>query len=217
MKKALTTFAIVFVGVFAYGQQDMQFSQNMFNKLAINPGFAGTKKALCGTALYRTQWVAFPGQPKQTQLSVDGYFEPLFGGVGLTIASDQLGNDRSFLARGAYSYHKTIGGVGVLGIGLEVGILQKRLLFNWLAADGIEFDPTIPKQEASSMTYDLGFGAYYTTDKLYVGISSSHLPQQDLKDKDLTDAINYSFGIARHYYLMAGYNWDMNPEFTLKP
>ena len=34
---------LMIVSVFVFGQQDPQFSQNMFNKLANNPAYAGSE------------------------------------------------------------------------------------------------------------------------------------------------------------------------------
>ena len=56
--------SLVFSGSLALAQQDPQFSQNMFAKLAVNPGFAGANDAICATLLYRNQWTGFGGEPK---------------------------------------------------------------------------------------------------------------------------------------------------------
>ena len=43
-----------FVG---YSQQEIQFSQYMFNRLAVNPGYAGSSGSMCGSIMYRGQWL----------------------------------------------------------------------------------------------------------------------------------------------------------------
>lgn len=219
MKKALTTISLAMLGIVSFAQQDMQFSQNMFNRLSINPGYAGTNKSLCGTALYRTQWVNFPGQPKQLLLCVDGFFAPVFGGVGLTLFNDQLGNMKTTVTRLAYSFHLPLQ-AGILGIGLEAGMLQMRLVDNWVFND--INDPKIPNGlNVVKTTYDLGLGLYYTIpQKLYVGISSAHLPQQDLSFKTATSSLkSIDFKMVRHYYLQAGYTWAniSGSDFSLLP
>jgi type IX secretion system PorP/SprF family membrane protein len=197
-------------------QQDPQFSQNMFIRLPINPGYAGTGKAICATAVYRTQWVGFPGAPKTLFFSIDAPILALHGGVGLTIVNDKLGNFNFIHVRGAYSYHKPIGATGLLGIGLEAGILQSSIQNNWIAPDGTNghtsaIDNAIPAAGISKLTYDVGFGGYYRTDQLYVGLSASHLPQQQLK------ATYFDYKAARHYYVMAGYDFFLSSAFTLRP
>lgn len=213
MKKTLLLFALSVASVIALAQQDPQFSQNMFLKLPVNPGYAGTSGSLCATAAYRTQWVGFPGAPKTILFSADLPVTALHGGAGLTVVSDKLGNFAFFHARGAYSYHKPIGATGLLGIGLELGVLQSKVERNWLAPDGTDGtqDPSIPNADVKKMTYDIGFGAYYRTNQLFVGLSSSHLPQQSLK------ATEFNYKAARHYYVMAGYDFLLSSSLTLRP
>ncbi len=62
------------------------------------------------------------------------------------------------------------------------------------------------------MTYDLGFGAYYgIPNKMYIGISSSHLPSQVISSGDA------KYVLARHYYIMGGYTFELNPFNTIAP
>jgi len=57
----------------------------------------------------------------------------------------------------------------------------------------------------------MGFGAYYHTEKLFVGASASHLTEGDIKYGDITTKL------ARHYYLQAGYGVDLTSSLELKP
>ena len=84
--------SLVFSGSLALAQQDPQFSQNMFAKLAVNPGFAGANDAICATLLYRNQWTGFGGEPKTMLFTGDLPLDLLHGGVGLSVyASEQHG------------------------------------------------------------------------------------------------------------------------------
>jgi type IX secretion system PorP/SprF family membrane protein len=218
MKIKITTITLFITSLAAFAQQDAQFSMNMFNKLAVNPGYAGTNKALCGTLLYRQQWTAFPGTPKTGLLSVD-FGEVLFGGVGLTIDQDQLGFDKTLKAKAAYSFHLPLG-PGSLGIGLDLGMIQKSLKGDFIAPDGTTtttpgLDNSIPWSGTSAITYDVGLGLYYSTRKMYIGLSSLHLPQQQLKAAASNFDFNYK--VARHYYIMAGYTFDLGSQFELTP
>src|ERR1035437_8454333 len=188
MRKTLTIIAFSITGFVSFAQQDAQFSMNMFNRLAVNPAYAGMNKALCGTLLYRQQWTNFPGAPKTVLLSVD-YGEILYGGIGLTVDQDQLGFDNTLKAKLAYSFHLPVG-PGTLGIGLDAGMIQKSLKGNFIAPDGTTTsamngtDQAIPWSGTSATTYDVGLGLYYQTQKLYVGLSSLHLPEQTLSKKN---------------------------------
>lgn len=227
MKKTLTIIAFSITGLVTFAQQDAQFSMNMFNRLAINPGYAGTNKALCATILYRDQWDKFPGAPKTGLLSVD-YGQVAHGGIGFTIDQDQLGFDKTLKAKLAYSFHLQLGTDGVLGIGLDAGMINKSMTGNFIAPDGTTTaggggtDNAIPWTGTSATTYDVGFGLYYTNQKLYVGLSSLHLPAQKINDKSSagsTYPLSYDFQyqVARHYYVMAGYKFQINNQFDLTP
>ena len=226
MKKTLTIIALSLTGFVTFAQQDAQFSMNMFNRLDVNPAYAGTNQALCAVLLYRQQWTNFPGAPKTGLFSVD-YGEILHGGLGLTAYQDQLGFDKTFAAKLAYSFHWILG-PGMLGVGLNAGVMQKSLTGNFIAPDGTSsaanngIDPSIPWTGASRTTYDVGFGLYYTTNKLYVGISSDHLPDQSISKTQAfgpkpQKIFHYDYKYARHYYIMAGYTFDLGPSFDLTP
>lgn len=227
MKKTLTLIAFSITGLVTFAQQDAQFSMNMFNRLSVNPGYTGTNKALCATILYRDQWDKFPGAPKTGLLSID-YGQIAHGGVGFTIDQDQLGFDKTLKAKLSYSFHIPIGPTGILGIGLDAGMINKSLTGNFIAPDGTSTlggggtDNAIPWTGTGSTTYDVGFGLYYTNEKLYVGLSSLHLPAQKINEKSSagnTYPLSYDFQyqVARHYYVMAGYKFQLGTQFDLTP
>jgi type IX secretion system PorP/SprF family membrane protein len=99
MKKLLTVLAVGCLSTVAVAQQDPQFSQNMFNKLWVNPASAGSNEAICASLLYRAQWVSFDGAPKSGVLGIEA---PLMNnkiGVGLSIATDEIGFENSLTAK----------------------------------------------------------------------------------------------------------------------
>jgi type IX secretion system PorP/SprF family membrane protein len=202
-------------------QQDPQFTQNMFNRLPVNPGYAGSIGSICGTLLTREQWMGFEGNPKTNLFSADGSFkiaQQYKFGAGLTVIQEEIGPLQSINAKLAISYHHRIK-QGMLSIGFEGGIFNQSINGEWrtsgLSGDGSD-DPSIPNSEAGSTTLDLGGGLYYYTKKLYVGLSSTHLNQPKITDNP-DDNSSYSFQQVRHYYIMAGYEHDLNSMFKLQP
>lgn len=230
MRKKLLFFACSFIGLVSFAQQDAQFSMNMFNRLSVNPGYTGTSfwgyksQGVCATMLYRNQWSGFTGAPKIGLLSVD-YGRIWGGGIGLTVAQDQLGFDKTLQAKLAYSYHVPIGPTGVLGIGLDAGMIQKSFKGDFKSPDGgTSQNPTpdqvIPWSGSSATTYDLGFGLYYATKRLYIGISSLHLPEQSLKQTgggSGIGAFDFDYKVSRHYYVMAGYTFKPSNNLDITP
>lgn len=217
MKKLILSIGFLFAGIYVFAQQDAQFTQNMFNKLAVNPGSAGHNGGFCGTLLTRQQWTGFEGNP-QTHL-FSGEARLRNHGIGLTVFQDQLGIEKSFVAKLAYAYHLTLG-PGQLGIGIEGGYLSKSFENNFRATTDPDLDPSIPNTGTSANTIDFGAGLFYRIpSQLYVGISALHIPQGALEDAaDGNAGVGaLNFEQARHYYLMAGYEHPINQSFTLKP
>ena len=202
-----------------HAQQDPQFSMNMYNHMAVNPGYAGSQGMLNASVLNRQQWMGFPENPTTTFFSVHAPVKP-FGvnsGVGLTFMDDKLGFEENLGINVNYAYRMDLG-IGNLGLGLSGGLLNKSLNGKWSIPDSdyhtsAAGDPAIPTAEESGMAFDMGFGAYFNTEDFYVGLASTHL---------LEPTIDYGMSaksdIARHYYLTAGYNFQLpNPAFELQP
>jgi type IX secretion system PorP/SprF family membrane protein len=195
--------------MWTFGQQDPQFTQFMFDKLSINPGYAGIGNELCVTGFYRQQWSGFDGAPTTTMINGHMPIRSINSGAGLTFYSDELGQEESTLIRGHFSYHLKNVGPGKLGLGVSLGYLSKSLGSNWVAIDPVSDDASIPDNSTSAGTFDLGFGAYYKSDRFYAGLSSTHLTEGDIKDMNVQT--------SRHYYLQAGYRHTLSPSFDLLP
>lgn len=210
MKRLITSVLAFSIALSTTAQQDPQFSQNMNNKLFVNPAFAGASDAFCIGLLYRTQWTSFDGAPKTGVLSLDAPLRSINSGLGLTVMTDKIGFENTLQAKLAYAYRFNVGATGKLGVGVDVGFLQKKLNGDFIFND--PNDPIIPTgAESGSNIPDLGAGLYYNNDKLYLGVSATHLlaPEIDLS------TVNYTY--ARHYYGMAGYKIDLSPSLALTP
>ncbi len=228
MKKlfAKIAFAVAgFTGV-ATAQQDPQFTQFMFNKLIYNPGYAGTSGAICGMAQYRKQWMGFTGAPTSMAFSADMRLTGAPVGVGINIISDKVGPMSTTFARLAGAYNAKIG-PGTLGAGLDLGILSKSINSDWITPEPLKNDPRIPgsgglnpgtgnptftNPDLNKTTFDVGLGVFYNIPgKFYAGISSTHLPAQQIKSGDL------GFQVTRHYYFMAGYTFQPTKWSKITP
>jgi type IX secretion system PorP/SprF family membrane protein len=199
-------------------QQDPLSSQYMFNTLTFNPGVAGTSGMICATALNRQQWVGFKGAPATTLFNISAPLS-LFGiksGVGLLVESDNIGFDKDINLSASYSYLMDLG-MGKLGIGLSLGMLNTTLDPTWVIPSGDAFtpasgDPLIPENKQSYVAFDAGLGLYYKADKYYAALSATHINQPQIK---------YSKGtpyIPRQYYMTGGYTFQLpNPSLELLP
>ena len=211
MKRNLFLILFVFCSLTVLPQQVPQFSQNMFNKLANNPAFAGSRDAISTTVLQRTQYMGFDGRPTTLNLSVDAPISLLHGGVGLTIIQDQIGavEESTLDIKGIYAYTMELGS-GQLGIGLSFGIVQRGVDITDMNINEPN-DPAAPTSNSSGSVFDLGGGLYYNSQDVYMGLSSTHITEPVI-EKDDGD-----HPLERHYFLIAGYYYYLNPNLSLNP
>lgn len=239
----VATLLLLTLGFSSMAQQDPQFSQNMNNKLFVNPAFAGMNDGICGYMIGRHQWSGFEGRPETYVFGAHGTFTtPILNmrsGGGLTIVGDGLGQQHFFGLKGQYSLHvplKFVGGnPGHLGIGVSVGMLQFSLGNNWRSTDPSFFDPSIPDEGYSQAGFDMDLGLYYQTElamdrKLYFGLSMSHVNGREFSEDGNVFATQFpdnpqvvpwrtNFKMYRHIYAMAGFDYPVpgNELFVLKP
>lgn len=217
-KRTFFITILVIVPVLLKAQQDPQFSQNMFTQLLINPGYAGSEDKICVYALNRTQWTGFEGSPMITVLNMDAAINPfnIPLGVGLSLQNDELGFNKDFQLNVSLAYKQPLGN-GNLGIGVKWGVANTSISTEgseWITpVDPVENDIAIPVNGSEDMSLlDFGFGIFYKTQDLYLGISSTHINQAEL---NLDQSSTY---LTRHYYITAGYNLPLNnPLFEFNP
>ena len=210
MKKAFIVFVAVFCAQIADAQQDPQFTHFMFDKLSINPGFAGTSDAYCVTVLSRNQWSGFDQAPKTTLINAHAPVSMLKGGLGFTYFNDQLGWENNNLFRLSYSYHLNNIGPGNLSLGASAGYFTKSFNPAWVTPDvPATTDGSIPTARGAEGAMDFSFGAYYYASNFYGGISATHLSESNIATLNVKT--------SRHYYLMGGYDYALNGDISLKP
>lgn len=210
--KKLTFFAalVLFSMVAAFAQQDAQYTQYLFNGLVINPAYAGSREALSVLALYRYQWVGLDGAPKTLSASVHSPVGDS-NALGLYLENDVVGVHNRFSAYATYAYRIQVGNSAKLSLGLSAGVLSYRS--DWTKTDAIQ-DPTDPNfstLEESKLLPNFGLGAYYYSDRFYIGLSVPHLLNSTL------DEVSKLSKYKQHYFLSGGYVFDLSPSLKLKP
>ncbi len=217
MKKQSLFLAIfLMVSLLLKAQHDPQFTQTMFTQLLTNPGYAGSEDKICAYALQRVQWTEFgDGAPSVTVFNIDAAIKNRFG-LGLSLENDELGFDKNFKINLSIAYKQPIGN-GKLGIGVKWGVANSAIDLQgseWITpTHDPATDNAIPENGSEAMTFlDFGFGLYYKTQDLYLGISSTHLNEPEFKYEKGTPSLK------RHYYITAGYNLPFaNPLLEFKP
>lgn len=196
-------------------QYDPQFSHYMFSHITNNPGSAGYGNDIVANIIVRDQQQKFEGAPLNNNLNVSAPFK-LFGkkhGAGVNIYTDQIGFQNDTYFQLSYAFKASVGN-GDLGIGLAGGFFDHKLTAgenDWITIEGQDFVSV--KDQAETAT-DFSAGLFYYTDELYLGLSSQHLLEPEIK----TPGGTTNFRVARSYYLSAGYNVTLNnPAFELAP
>ena len=209
MKKIFILILCVVSLIAVSGQQDPQFSQNMFNKLANNPGFAGSRGNIATSVLHRSQWMGFEGAPSTQNFSIDAELPFLNGGVGLNLVNDNIAQFSNLGLQASYAYRTELG-IGQIGMGMSVGMYQSGTLGGFNPA--IKSDPSVPEGIVSGSSLDIGAGVYYNTQDVYIGLSSAHMTEPTIEWND-----GQYFDLTRHYFLIAGYYYEINPVLSLNP
>lgn len=201
----LTTFG-------ANGQQDPQFSQNRFNLLTVNPGYAGSSDMINASLLNRSQWIGFPGAPVTSVFNVETKVR-LIGendGIGFSVMNDVIGFEKNISVALDYSWRTKVWN-GLLGTGLSVGVLNKNLNVNITGIDGGDLvnltDPSLPQEEANGVLVDIGVGVYWRGKNLYLALSTRHLNQPEMF---FDQSGNYT--VTRSYYFTSGYTIKTGDE-----
>ena len=203
----LAILTVLALGIYenANAQQLPRYTQYMFNKMVLNPGYTGSNEGLSLTALYRTQWVNIDGAP--TSITLSGH-SPLGDqkkiGLGGYLEYDQIGVHNQINAFAAYSY-KFILGESRLSLGLQGGI--SYLASNYQNVEGNSYiipGIDIPFQNNEQrLLPNFGLGLYYYQPNLfYVGAAIPYLLNNNLRDP-LVDPARTPHQ-DRHYNFMAG-------------
>ncbi|MCA6475313.1 MAG: PorP/SprF family type IX secretion system membrane protein, partial [Chitinophagaceae bacterium] len=93
--KILAVTTIFLLSETIHAQQKPMYSQYMFNMLNINPAYAGSRGAMSAVALYRNQWLGFPGAPRTTTFSFDMPLQNRKVGLGVQFYDDRIGIERT--------------------------------------------------------------------------------------------------------------------------
>ena len=193
------------------GQQDPQITQNMFDKFLYNPGVVGSQPSVNVGLLHRSQWVGVPGAPTTQNLTVESRIEALNGGIGLNVINDALGPLSTKTATLSYAYQLRLNENNQLGFGFSFGMMQIGFDEEWITPDG-QIDSSLPPTGSSATVPDIGLGLYFTSENYYLGLSITHLVPFEANFDGIA-----TFNPARHYYIAAGYDYDIDEQFSVRP
>ena len=227
MRNSYIAFLVlILLGTFSSSaQQDPQYTQYMYNTQVINPAYAGSRDALSFGLLGRTQWVNFEGAPKTGTFTVNSPIGALENmGLGLSIVHDELGPAVESNINIDYSYTINTSDDAQVSFGLKAGLDLLDVDFTKLniADQGDIFENNVDNK----IQPQIGAGVYYNTEKFYAGVSvPNFLTTKHFDESQIDNLINDPLGIAGettaaerlHYFLIAGYVFDLGDNLKFKP
>lgn len=195
-----------------YAQQEPQYTQYMYNTLVVNPGYTGSAGVPEVNLLHRTQWVGIDGAPQTQAFSIHAPLQNKKVGLGFSAVNDRLGPANEVYADANFSYTLDMGYEAKLAFGLKAG----ARIFNVDWSKGRyyqEGDPLLNTNINNKINPTVGAGLYYYTDKWYAGVSVPNFLRSDYYD-DIQEA---TVSDRLHYYVIAGYVFDISENVKFKP
>lgn len=200
-------------------QQEAQYSQYMFNMLAVNPAYAGSRDVLSMTGLYRQQWVGIQGSPTTETFTIDLPIKREKVGLGLQAYNDQVGAFRNTGVYATYSYRVKVSQRATLAMGIQGGVtnLIGDLTSVRRTINGNDPDAAFT-QNISTLLPNFGTGFYLSTDKGYIGISCPMIIQNNYTATGKEDTSRTQRAKQfRHYFAMMGFVVGLSNSLKLKP
>lgn len=194
---------------YCYAQQEVMFTQYMFNGLALNPAYAGSHDVVSVTAIGRQQWVGLEGAPSTQTFSVHSPIKSDRVGIGMLLLHDRIGVTDQYNTTLSYAYRIPMEH-GKLAMGLQAGISNYQADYH---KTGIDNDIAFNRGGISVWQPNFGAGLYYYNSRFYAGFSVPQLLERVYDSYE--NSTNQ--GLVRHYFLNAGYVLNLNQDLKLKP
>lgn len=220
--KSVLFVSMVLLAMKGHGQQNIQFTQYIFNSIAVNPAYTGYKEEWFGQMGLRSQWSGWDGAPKTGSISIDGVLDPVEKrhGVGLQVTADKLGAQSATSIFANYSLRLQLDQADEhrLALGVAGGVTQYGL-------DGNKLSPVerndwaIPDHMITTWRPDIRLGVYYSNPKWYAGVSVQDLFSNSNSSEDFQFNQNSLESLYRkiHGYFIAGALFELEPGLLLRP
>ena len=216
--KKIFILAIVICSVSkTFAQQEAMFTHYMFNTLAVNPAYAGSRDALTFTGLHRSQWVGFEGAPITQTITLHSPILNNKIGLGLSVLNDKIGPVQSTTVNADFAYKIQVGKKANLAFGIKGGLNMRSAGLSSLKLDN-QLDDSFTNNVQKDLLPNFGFGMYYSRERFYAGISTPSMLESNFTTKSVAGSIAFA-SEARHYFVILGtvFNLTNNGSIKLKP
>ena len=204
----------------AAAQQQVMFTQYMFNQLPMNPAYAGIHQGISAGVISRHQWVGVEGAPQTQTFSIHSpvKYQPI--AVGGVFIKDQIGLIDQLGAHFSFSYRIEVTEHSKLSFGLQGSFNQYRADYSESAA----INPDLAAKTINNISGNVGSGVMWHSEKFYLGVSIPQMINNPITD-GVSNPIRFSNSkdtdpdseFVRHYFATGGYVIELNKELKLKP
>ncbi len=207
-----TSLLLFFTCTEILAQQNPHYAQYMYNMNVVNPAYAGSKESMSFGALYRKQWVNIEDAP--TSFTFSGHAPAGNNvGLGLSFIADKIGPITEQNVYGDFSYTLKLNETHRLAFGLKTGVSFHKVALRDIQSSLPDPSEGIFGEDINDASLNLGAGLFYYTDKYYVSLSIPNI----LKSAHLDyNGREYGSDVS-HYFLTAGYVFDLNYDLKFKP
>lgn len=207
----------------SFSQQDIQYTQYMYNPTVVNPAFAGNRGVFSLIGLHRSQWIGLDGAPRSESLSINSPIRSGRVGLGANIIRDQIGPTEESFVSADFSYTIPTSETAKLSFGLKATAHLINVDFRALSffdAAGRADDPRFDTNIDNRFSPNFGLGLLYTTARFYAGFSVPNLLETRHFDTASLNDSNATSFLARervNFYLTSGYVFDLSDRVKFKP
>ncbi len=210
-------FAVLLITLTSSAQEQVRYSQYMYNKYEFNPAFAGLSGALSITGQVRNQWSNLDLNPSSYLLNADIPLYNLNGAIGIVFENDKTGYTKNSKLCLSYNYIKSYNW-GLISSGVRVGYRQLSIDGSKIITPEGNYDNTIEHNDpilpnspysGNGLIWDAGF--VFANRDMELGISVSNLFLNKLSNKLYITQSNKDF------QLFLQYNYRSIKGFVIKP
>ena len=214
IKLQIVTLLLLVLWLNGFAQQDPMYTQYMYNPIIVNPAYAGSMEVANLTGVFRKQWVGISNSPTTSSLSFNELIRKYDFGVGASLLYDALGPVTQTGFYLDYSYQIRFDEKGTLSLGLKGGFNYYYINYNGLKYNDPDEDIDLLENESLFLP-NFGIGAYYYSQKYFLGISVPKLLRNSLEKKGTTiDHLNRE---EWHCFFMGGYVFNLANNIDFKP
>jgi Bacteroidetes-specific putative membrane protein len=211
------TFSLISLNL--YSQQDPQNSQYMFTPYLYNPGATGVDDLAHVYGLGRLHQLGAESEGCMTSAGFNFPFTLLKvkNGFGILVTDDKFAFSKNLTIKGNYALQFKLDDKGnQLGVGVGFGVING--VFDKSSGSNVTTKlDYLSEGKFTSTSFELGLGFYFTSNRLYSGISIDHLTSPTVPIGASAAKLKPTLSVTSGYMLpIADSKFSFLPSFLLQ-